>query len=314
MCAIVVCLIFFPVVIAKFKRVGITGKDLNKPGRPEVAEMGGLVIAAGFCAGILLVIALKTYGGLFDGINLQYLLATLATVLVVVLTGVLDDLISLRQWIKAITPIFSAIPLIALKVGDTNINIPFAGQVDIGIVFALILVPVGVTVAANGINMLAGFNGLEVGMGLVGMIALAFIAFHLGENTALIILAAAIGALLATLRYNWYPARVFIGDSGTFGIGVIMASAVIIGNYEMAGVIIMIPHAIDFFIKAVNRLPSRGWEGLYRDGKLYCPSSRPKGFAQLVMKLTGGVSEKDLTLIFIGIEAIFSAFAIFLFL
>jgi UDP-N-acetylglucosamine--dolichyl-phosphate N-acetylglucosaminephosphotransferase len=134
-----------------------------------------------------------------------------------------------------------------------------------------------------------------------------------GENTALIILLAGMGALLATLRYNWYPAKIFIGDAGTFSIGAMMVAAVIIGNFELAGVIIMIPYAIDFFIKAANRFPSHGWEGIYREGKLYCPEPRIKGLAQLIMQLTGGVSERNLTLILIGTEAVFGGIAIWLF-
>jgi UDP-N-acetylglucosamine--dolichyl-phosphate N-acetylglucosaminephosphotransferase len=313
LCAAVVSLFSFPLVIPRLKRSGITGKDLNKPGQPEIADMGGLVTVAGFSAGVLLLAALKSFTHLFDNVNLLYLLAAFATVLTAMLIGVVDDLISLRQWAKAITPLFSALPLVAVKAGNTTINIPFVGLTNIGIIYSLVLVPIGVTVAANGVNMLAGFNGLEVGMGLVSTGALAFIAFHLGETTALVILLAALGALLATLWYNWYPARVFIGDAGTFSIGVVMASAVIIGNFELAGVIIMIPYAIDFFIKAANRLPSRGWEGVYQEGKLYCPETGVKGLAQLIMKLTGGVSEKNLTLILIGAEVICSAAAVWMF-
>ncbi len=312
-CALAASFFSFPLVIPRLIRAGIIGKDLNKPGQPKVAEIGGLVTIAGFSVGILLIITLKTFTDQFNVINLQYLLAALSTVLIAVLIGVVDDFISLRQWVKAITPIFSALPLIAVKAGDTSIGIPFLGQIDVGIVYTLVLVPIGVTVAANGVNMLAGFNGLETGMGLVGMAALTIIALRLGENTALVILLAALGALLATLRYNWYPAKVFIGDAGTFSIGAIMATAVIIGNFELAGVIVMIPHAVDFFIKATNHFPSQGWEGKYQEGKLYCPTPKPKGLAQLIMKLTGGVSERNLTLILIATEAIFGGIAIWLF-
>ena len=58
------------------------------------------------------------------------------------------------------------------------------------------------------------------------------------------------GALLATSYYNWYPAKILVGDVGTLTIGAIIASAVIIGNYEAAGVILMIPYMVDFLIKA----------------------------------------------------------------
>lgn len=313
LCALVVSFFSFPAVIPALKVAGITGKDLHKPGQPNIAEMGGLVTVAGFCIGILLVIALKSFTNLFYPINLHHILAALSTVLIATMIGIIDDVLSLKQWIKMIAPLFSALPLMAIKVGVTTINIPFMGQIDIGIIYPLVLIPVGVTIAANGVNMLAGFNGLEVGMSLVSMVALAFVAFHLGETTSLAILLAAIGALLGTLRYNWYPAKVFIGDVGTISIGAMMAAAIIIGNFESAGVIVMIPYAIDFFIKAKNHLPSQGWEGIYREGKLYCPERGVKGLAQLIMKLMGGISELNLTLILIGAEVICAAAAVWLF-
>ena len=58
------------------------------------------------------------------------------------------------------------------------------------------------------------------------------------------------GALLATSYYNWYPAKILVGDVGILTIGAIIVSAVIIGNYEAAGVILMIPYMVDFLIKA----------------------------------------------------------------
>jgi UDP-N-acetylglucosamine--dolichyl-phosphate N-acetylglucosaminephosphotransferase len=92
-----------------------------------------------------------------------------------------------------------------------------------------------------------------------------------------------------------------------------MASAVIIGNFELAGVIVMIPYAVEFFIKAKNRFPSQGWEGIYKEDKLHCPEHGAKGLAQLIMKLTGGVSERNLTLLLIGAEVVCGAAAVCLF-
>ena len=92
-----------------------------------------------------------------------------------------------------------------------------------------------------------------------------------------------------------------------------MASAVIIGNFELAGVIVMIPYAVEFFIKAKNRFASQGWEGIYKEGKLHCPEHGAKGLAQVIMKLTGGVSERNLTLLLIGAEVVCGAAAVCLF-
>jgi len=104
-----------------------------------------------------------------------------------------------------------------------------------------------------------------------------------------------------------------IGDVGTLSIGAIIASSVIVGDFETAGVIIIIPYFVDFVIKAINGFPSKGWWGINNNGKLYCPNPRPVGLCQLIMKLTGGIKEKNLVLTLMGIEAAFGAFAILLY-
>jgi len=300
-------------LIPQLLQAGITGKDVNKPGKPEVAEMGGLGIVAGLGSGILLAIAIDSFFDQALKINLVGLLAALATVLIIVIIGIEDDLFGINHKFKSILPMFAALPLVAVKVGKTVMEIPFYGQVNFGILYSLILVPLGITGAANGVNMLAGFNGLEVGMGIAAIGSLAFIAYTINETTSLVLLLAMLGALLAALYYNWYPARILVGDVGTLMIGAVIATAVILGNFESAGAIVIVPYFIDLIIKAANGLPSKGWWGTYKDGKLCCPNSGPIGLCQWIMKLTGGVAEKNLVLSLIGIEAIFGLIAIFMF-
>lgn len=302
-----------PLMIPRLKRNGISGQDRNKPDHPEVAEMGGLGIILGFGAGIILVVFLTTFSTLLPSVQLQPILAVFSTVLIASIIGILDDLIDIKQWVKALAPLFSALPLMALKVGDSVMRVPFYGNVDFGVLYSLLLVPIGVTVAANAVNMLGGFNGVEAGMGLIGTAALAFIAFRHGETTTLLILLSIIGALLAFLRYNWYPAKIFIGDVGTLTIGAVIASAAIVGNFETAGILVMAPYILEFIIKARNGFPSHGWWGENRNGKLYCPEHGFKGLGQLIMRLTNGISERGLTLSLMGLEAVCSLIAVLIF-
>lgn len=258
---------------------GIVGRDVNKPGRPEVPEIGGLAVVAGFGAGVLLALGGTTFLGRLPEADPVLLLACLSTVLLAGLIGVVDDLAGLRQGVKALLPIVAALPLAAVRAGHTAMQIPLIGKVEFGVLYPLLLIPAGVTGAANAVNMLAGFNGLEAGMALVAAGSLAVVAYSLGEVTAVVILVAALGALAGVLVYNWYPAKSFVGDMGTLSIGALLAAAAIVGNFEAAGAVVIIPYAFDFVIKAVNRLPSKGWWGEYNhnDGKLYCPNSRPVG-------------------------------------
>ena len=309
-----VSFVAFPVIIPRLKRAGIVGKNMNSKNQEEIAEMGGLIIAVGFGAGIVFAIFLRTFFDLFLSVSLTSILAVLSTVLIVVIIGVFDDLISISQRVKAFLPMFAALPLMALKEGYSMMRIPFVGLINFGIFYSLVLVPLGITGAANAVNMLAGFNGLEIGIGVVAVGALAVIAYLNGITTSLVILMAALGALVAALYYNWYPAKILVGDVGTLTIGAVVASAVIVGNYETAGVILMIPYAVDFLIKAKNRFPGKNWWGTYKDGKLYCPDSGPVGLCQLIMKVCGGISERNLVLVLMGIEAVFGIIAILVYI
>lgn len=309
----IISLLAFYLLIPRLKKAGITGKDMNKPGKPEISEMGGIGIITGFSGGILLAIGFDTFtGDLFsNALKIQELFAVLAMILLIGLIGIIDDLMHIRQSIKAIFPFFAAIPLAAIEAGYTIIKVPFIGHVDFKIFYPLFIVPLSVTVASNAVNMLAGFNGLEVGMGLMATGALSVIAFTLYRPTTLIILMAATGSLGAALIFNWYPAKIFVGDVGTLSIGAIIISAVVLGNFETAGVIILIPYVIDFILKALNNFPKSF--GKYNNGKLYCPGSRPVGLGQLIMKLTGGIKEYNLVLILMGFEALCGFIAVLIF-
>ena len=303
--------VLFPVMIIRLKKAGIVGKNMHSEKQEEVAEMGGLVMVAGFGAGIFTVIAVKTFFNIFPSVDLISILVALSTILIVVLIGIFDDLVSMPQQVKAFMPLLAALPLIVIKEGSTFIRLPFWGNVNFGLLYTLVIIPLEVTIAANAVNMLAGFNGLEVGMGIIALGSLAIIAYLLGKITVLVILLAALGALLAALYYNWYPAKILVGDVGTLTIGAIIAVAVIMGNFEIAGAILLIPYIIDFLIKARNRFPYSF--GVYRGGKLYCPEGGPVGLGQMIMKVCGGISERNLVLVLMGIEAVLGVIAILLY-
>ena len=289
------------VLIPRLKKAGLTGNDVNKIGRPEVAEMGGIAIVAGFSAGMLLAIFFHTFLG-FD-LNLIQLLAATITIFIIALIGMVDDLLDMPQWLKALVPLFAAIPLVAINVGTTTMSIPFIGAIDFGILYVLVLIPIAIAVPSNLTNMLAGFNGMEAGMGAIMFAVMLLIGISHGSVEVSIISASMMFALLAFLFFNVYPAEIFPGDVGNLTIGVVLASTVIIGNYEAAGAILVIPYVIDFFIKVYNRFPTSKWWGENRHGKLYPVDNRVRGFAQLIMKLSNGITEKNLVMVFLGMEA-----------
>lgn len=303
-----------PVLIRKFSAAGMTGRDVHKAGKPEIPEMGGLAVVAGFVAGILLAIAVSTLSshGYVSGIeslgSLVEILAAMGTMLVITIIGMFDDLVSMRQSVKALLPVFASLPLVAVAAGNPYITLPLLGRLYLPVLYPLVFIPLGVAVVSNLTNMFAGFNGMEAGLGALMSLGLMPVAYHNGSMTALLILAGIAASSLAFLFYNRFPARIFMGDVGTLFIGAGIASAAIVGNFEFAAVIVMAPHLADFFIKARNRFPSSGWWGTLKGGKLYC-EKRPVGLAQHFMKAAGGISERRLVMVFMLLEALFVVLA-----
>lgn len=295
------CAAFIPLL----RRSGMLCEDHNKKIRRTVPQMGGLAVILGFCGGVLLCISFDAFLDMPIELDSTALLAATSTVLMIGFIGLIDDLLGMPQIVKAVTPSLAALPLIAVRSGVSVMSIPFLGPVDFGVLYILLFVPLGVTGAANAINILAGFDGLEAGMGLIAFASLSVIAWHLEAWAALALLLAGLGSIVGFLFFNWYPARLFLGDIGALTIGSIIAAATIIGNFEIAGILVIIPHAIDLGFKAANRFPTDGWQGvLGDDGKLHCPEHGPVGLCQFLLKVSGGLHERTLVLTLMAAEAV----------
>lgn len=299
-----------PWLIPRLLKAKISGKDMNKNNTPEIAEMGGFAIIAGFIVGLLLVIGLSTFGIIGTKINLPILLASLSTILIMAVIGIIDDLFLIRQQIKAILPIFASLPLVAVSAGVSHMHFPLIGVVELGLIYPLILIPIAITGASNATNMLAGFNGLEAGLGAVMLGTIGIVSYSAGRTEAVILSFAMLGALLAFLKYNWYPARIFIGDIGTLIIGATVAVSVIAGNIEKIGIILILPFVLELYLKARGRFNSQSWCKL-QDDKLICPKRHEiHGLGRLVMYLTGGIKEKPLVITLILMESVFAIIAL----
>lgn len=265
-----------PILIDSATRKKIFGIDDNKPRRPLVPYSGGFAIYAGIAGGILVAILYSVFLK-NDPSELNLMLAALASITMLSLIGIFDDFFKLSWKTKALIPVLGALPLVAITAGSTSLGIPFFGEVDLGLLYTFVLLPLGVTGAANAVNMVAGYNGVEAGT--VGVISafLLFIAVQTGSFPASVILAVTLGACVAFLWFNWFPSKVFPGDVGTLALGAAIASAVIAGNMERYGVILFIPAFYElgatlyYWLKGVERREACHNPLIDREGRLTPP-------------------------------------------
>ena len=194
-----------------------------------------------------------------DDKNLALLLASLSSILIVTFVGFFDDVLvrkdkveshGLRQWQRPLLTLLAAFPLMVASVtNNTDLFIPFLGNVDFGIIYPLVLLPIGVVGASNMVNLFAGFNGLEAGMGVIYIGMLGLYAFIHNNFIAALIALMTLFALLGFIFYNWYPAKILVGDSLTYLLGGVVAVIAIVGNMELVTVIASIPFFVEFVLK-----------------------------------------------------------------
>ncbi|MEE9223700.1 MAG: UDP-N-acetylglucosamine--dolichyl-phosphate N-acetylglucosaminephosphotransferase [Thermoplasmata archaeon] len=236
--------------------------------------MGGLAVVIGFYVGINV---LTIFGD--DSLQSSIFYLSLLAVLGAAVTGVMDDLFSMRQRVKTVLPFIFAIPLGSLMVNTGNTILLGA---NLGVLM-LIVIPFGVTSAANASNMLEGFNGLGAGLGITMTVSMIVISMISGQTDGLFLLFPLLGALVAFLWFNKYPAKIFPGDSMTLFVGATLACAAIIANLKTFGAILFIPMIVEFFLKARGRFKGENYGMIDEEGNLTY-EGRIESLAHLVMK------------------------------
>jgi len=306
-----------PPLIRKMSARGLVGKDMNKIEKPEIPELGGIPILLGAAFAVSVSIFIFTYVGFLD-FDLPIFLASTLTIFLVGFIGIVDDLVGwkkgIRQWQHALFPLFAALPLMAVQAGTDFVVLPFFGGISIGILYSLLLVPIGITGASNAFNMLAGFNGLEAGLGLIIITTLSAVAFFDGRTEALLLGIAIIGALLAFMKFNWFPAKVFGGDSLTLMIGASVAAISIIGNMEKVGISIIALHWIELALKGRKKFQTESFGIPQKNGLLSAPKEITS-IPHVVLRYFGPMHEKKVVKIILGMQFVvaISVFTLFYF-
>jgi UDP-N-acetylglucosamine--dolichyl-phosphate N-acetylglucosaminephosphotransferase len=287
-------LLAIPWLIPKLKAKGIVGIDLNKPDRPEIAEMGGIAAVLGFFLGVSILLAL-------NGVtNEGALNVTLSVVLGAAFIGMIDDMFNLRQRQKAFFPFLLALPLGATL--DPVVYFPFIGEVDFG-PFMLIAAPLAITCAANAGNMLEGFNGLGAGLGIIMSFTLIVLAFEHDRMDGIYLLVPLLGALAAFLWFNKYPARIFPGDTLMLFMGTCIAAGGMLSGLHIQTGFIFMPMIAEFFLKLRGHFEGENYASEATNGRMVY-QGRVESLTHLIMK-HANVNEKSLTYAIWGIETAF---------
>ncbi len=195
-----------------------------------IPRLGGLAIYAAFwSAALIMQVWDEQMTGLFLG----------STIIMVV--GIWDDIRGMRPLVKLFWQIAAASVLVFFGFSMNNISLPLIGPVDfeylglsaIGIVLMLFWV-VGLV---NTVNVSDGLDGLAAGICFMVALLLFWSANRIGQLPAAHLTLALAGALLGFLVFNFPPARVFMGDSGSMFLGYVIGGLSIMGLLKTATIL-----------------------------------------------------------------------------
>jgi len=232
--ALVVSMLVMPLV----KRLAVRYGAIDTPGERKIhrvptARMGGLAIVAGIGAAMAFVVVLDNRIAV-KMTDLGWRLGgpLLATGLIVAL-GIYDDLKGASAAVKLPVQIMAALIVWYSGVQVHHISNPFGESLDLGI-FALPFVVLWIVTLTNAINLIDGIDGLAAGVVVIASGALLVKALHNGNVPMAFMCACVAGGCAGFLRFNFPPAHVFMGDTGSLALGFIFGWMSILASHKGA--------------------------------------------------------------------------------
>lgn len=230
----------------------------------EIAYLGGVAIFVAFVLSVALLLPMTRQLG-----------ALLLGCAILVTVGVIDDIRDLSPWVKLAGQFLAAGVALAGGIGITAVTNPFGGVIDLnwgrmsfellGAQFhisplANLLSLLWMVGLANTINFLDGLDGLACGISGIAALVMFGLAVmpHVAQPAVALLAIILAGAAFGFLPYNFYPARIFMGDSGAYFLGLTLAMLSIYSGAKLATAALVLGFPIvDALWAATRRLAKR---------------------------------------------------------
>ena len=248
---LVVCYVLTPLIRRLAVRVGAVDRpDQRKVHKGLIPRMGGLAIYLGFVVAVLLT----------DMEMNREMIGLLVGGTFIVLVGIIDDIYQIPAKYKLLGQIAAACILVLFGIKIKWLVYPGSGEyfyMDSFSVPATILWVVSMT---NALNLIDGLDGLAAGVAAIASVTVFIVAVHSEFYPVAIMMAALAGANFAFIKYNFNPATVFMGDTGSMFVGYMMAAIAVFGVVKSAAAAALLVPAvalglpiIDTFLAIVRR-------------------------------------------------------------
>mmetsp|Transcript_17356 Transcript_17356/g.56817 ORF Transcript_17356/g.56817 Transcript_17356/m.56817 type:complete len:415 (+) Transcript_17356:153-1397(+) len=342
--ALLVTIAFIPIVMRNTERKGLFGYDLNKAGTPlgqrKVPEALGLAPGVVYlvCTIAFQVLIAKDDGGPLSSTWLAEYNAALACVCFMLFLGFVDDVLDIPWRAKFVLPSIAALPLVVAYSGSTTVVIPRLLRphlnglefLTLGVLYRVYMTLMTVF-CTNSINIYAGLNGLEAGQTFVmgcAVLVTNLITIGSDDGTRVSVLGKESADLLreqhllsvylmiplvfttfGLLWYNWYPSRVFVGDTFTYFAGMTFAVAAILGHFAETLLLIFLPQLFNFLYSIPQLLkivpcPRHRLPKLDPETGLLHPTSPNMNLVNFALRVMGPLPEQTLVLRLLLLQAL----------
>ncbi|WP_446007910.1 MraY family glycosyltransferase [Candidatus Electrothrix sp.] len=208
----------------------------------KIPRIGGVALFTSFFLPFLLLLVLREYSPTVQELFADNRIFCFVTGAVLIfLLGLLDDLRELSFFVKIFGQLLVAVFVYYCGFRITVVTTPFGADFSIGFlslpftVFWFLLV-------INAINLIDGLDGLAAGICLFVSLSMLFVCVVSARLTTALAFAALAGSLIGFLRYNFYPATIFMGDSGSYFLGYSLAALSIGGTIKgQVATVLLIP-------------------------------------------------------------------------
>lgn len=291
---LVMSLILTPLIMKLAIKMNATDEpNYRKAHSVSKPTLGGIAIFISFLVGLLILQPSSDYHW-----------AIVTGAFIIILLGIFDDLYNLSAKVKFLVQIGTALLIVfwgGLQV--EFINLPFGGQIEFGFLSSVVTIfwIVGIT---NAINLIDGLDGLAAGVSSIALFTIAGMAVLMGDvyvsTMALILFFSTVGFL----RYNFYPAKIFMGDTGALFLGYMIGVLALLGFKNITIISFVIPIFIlgvpisDTLIAMVRRRVNRQ------------PMSSPDSSHLHHRLMKSGFTHKQTVLFIYSLSAMFSIAAV----
>jgi UDP-GlcNAc:undecaprenyl-phosphate GlcNAc-1-phosphate transferase len=232
--ALGVSAVIMPAVIRLAHRIGV----VDRPGgrrahQGDIPRLGGIGIFLGFVAGAgaaLLIAGRAEAVG--HPTQFRWYGAAVGACLIFG-SGVFDDIKQFRPRTKFLLQLVAAFVAVASGLTIEAVSVPFIGSVHLGWLGPLAAVA-WILLITNALNLVDGLDGLAGGIALIVTTTMASVALAMDRFAVVVMALALAGSLLGFLRYNFSPARIFMGDGGSQFLGFVLAVISIRGSQKGA--------------------------------------------------------------------------------